>query len=281
MNIKIAALLTCHNRKEKTLASLSTLFRATLPYNYTLNVFLVDDGSTDGTSKIVKEKYPQINVIQGPGNLFWNKGMRLAWNTAAKTKEYDFFLWLNDDALLDKNALVELLSCQNEAKERDHVPAIIVGVCRINAHANEFSYGGRDDNGVIIPNGQLQTCQYINGNVVLVPQKIYKTVGILSPHYTHTMGDYDYGLQAIKTGFKCYTTRKYIAICPLNGLPEWCDPHTPFFKRIKLLYSPKGLNLKEYNTFRKKFWGWRWIIYAIKAYLQALSPSIYKRITKK
>ena len=43
---KIAAILTCHNRKEKTLACLHSLFSIIS----TIDVFLVDDGSTDGTS---------------------------------------------------------------------------------------------------------------------------------------------------------------------------------------------------------------------------------------
>ena len=56
MSIKtVAVLLTCFNRKEKTLASLVRLFEAKEAYNSNLNlsIFLTDDGSTDGTGDAV------------------------------------------------------------------------------------------------------------------------------------------------------------------------------------------------------------------------------------
>ena len=43
MNTSIAVLITCHNRKEKTLKRFSHLFEADLPNNQNLKVFLVDD----------------------------------------------------------------------------------------------------------------------------------------------------------------------------------------------------------------------------------------------
>ena len=51
MNIHktIAVLLTCHNRKVKTISCLKSLYEATLPKGFSLEIFLVDDGSVDGT----------------------------------------------------------------------------------------------------------------------------------------------------------------------------------------------------------------------------------------
>ena len=72
--------------------------------SFSIEVFLVDDCSTDGTSTALQIQYPSIKIIQGDGNLYWNRGMHLAWKTAAASKEFDYFLWLNDDTLLEKNA---------------------------------------------------------------------------------------------------------------------------------------------------------------------------------
>ncbi|WP_372755675.1 glycosyltransferase family 2 protein [Labilibaculum sp.] len=277
----IAVLLTCHNRKEKTITCLTSLFEAILPVGFSLDVFLVDDGSTDGTAEAVSKNFPVVNIIQGDGNLFWNQGMRLAWEAAANHQAYDFYLWLNDDTLLDKNAIIELLATYSVALKVDQSESIITGACRKSETENEFSYGGRTEICPVIPNGELQACKYINGNAVLVPKNIYNKIGIHSSDYTHGMGDFDYGLRALQAGFNCYTTKEYIAICPPNeGIPAWCNPKTPLMKRLQLLYSPLGLNLKEYNTFRKKFWGWKWMIFAGKAYAKALSPSIYQIISK-
>lgn len=53
--MKIAVLLTCFNRKEKTLACLAGLYESQKVYNernstpIEMEVFLTDDGCTDGT----------------------------------------------------------------------------------------------------------------------------------------------------------------------------------------------------------------------------------------
>jgi GT2 family glycosyltransferase len=282
MNTKnIAVLITCHNRREKTLSCLKSLYGAEWPKNVLFDVYLVDDGSTDGTSNEVNNKFPHVNVILGSGNLFWNKGMYLAWETATRTEEYDFYLWLNDDTMLSASALLELMECYEEALKTDKQPAIIVGACQAFEGSNIFSYGGHNKSGPVIPNGNIQTCMYINGNTTLISKDIYSKLGNLSADYTHSIGDSDYGFRAIKAGFKCYTTKNYVAICPPHEeLSDWCNPNLTLTQRWKSLHSPKGLNIKEYLIFRKKFWGWKWIIYALKAYIKTIFPGSYSRISK-
>ena len=279
---KMAVLLTCHNRREKTLQCLDSLFNARCPKNCFLDVYLVDDGSTDGTGGAVINRFPQVKVVHGSGNLFWNKGMRLAWDTAAKNFEYDFYLLLNDDTMLTKFAITELLQCSDEALQKDNKPAIIVGACQSFPDSNKFSYGGWIGNVPVIPNGEIQFCNFINGNITIVPKGIYAELGNLSSDYTHAIGDSDYGLRAIRSGFSCYTTRNYIATCPPHeNLPTWCNPERSLAERWKSLHSPLGLNIKEQNDFRRKFWGWKWVIFALKVYFKTLCPRFYSVIIKK
>jgi len=96
----IAVLITCHNRLEKTKACIHSFYNSILPENYLFDIFLVDDGSTDGTSETIKKEFEQVNVIQGNGNLYWAGGMRLAWQTALQKQKFDAFLLLNDDVIL-------------------------------------------------------------------------------------------------------------------------------------------------------------------------------------
>lgn len=100
MKRSIAVLLTVFNRREKTLHALQNLFAQQLPADVALEVFLVNDGCTDGTPEAIAQQFPQVQIITSPGNLYWNRGMHLAWETAAQTKEYDFYLWLNDDTFM-------------------------------------------------------------------------------------------------------------------------------------------------------------------------------------
>ena len=76
----IAVLLTCFNRRAKTLAALEALFKQDgAGTTFALNVFLVDDGSSDGTGDAVRGAFPQVHVIDGTGDLYWNGGMRRAF----------------------------------------------------------------------------------------------------------------------------------------------------------------------------------------------------------
>ncbi|MGQ8338398.1 glycosyltransferase family 2 protein [Sunxiuqinia sp. A32] len=278
----MAVLITCHNRRDKTLSSLKALYEAKLPDDQVFEVYLVDDGSTDGTKEAVNKEFPQIHVISGDGSLFWNQGMRLAWQTASENRDYDFYLLLNDDTILKEYALIELFQCYRKALIQEDRPSIFTGACQTSIYLEEFSYGGRNESGPVVPNGKLQQCKYTNGNVLLIPNEIYLKLGNLSPDYTHGMGDYDYGLRVQLAGFKCYTTETYIAICPDDTKkPGWSNSNVPLSTRWKLMHSPKGLNLSEYNKFRKNFWGWKWIIYAIKAYLKVLFPEVYSKLSSK
>src|ERR1035437_8569767 len=109
---KIAILLTCHNRKEKTISCLKSFYKALEFSNFQIqfDIFLVDDGSTDGTSEEILKNFPEINIISGSGDLFWSGGMRLAWKTALmQNKDYDSFLLLNDDVILTEDFLASLI----------------------------------------------------------------------------------------------------------------------------------------------------------------------------
>lgn len=279
MEIKTAVILTCHNRKQKTLDCLVRFFDAIKPDNYVFDIFLLDDGSTDGTSNAVKLNFPTIKIVMGSGDLYWNQGMRLAWKTAIKEYTPDYFLWLNDDTNIDKDAITHLFECYKEYENSHENEAIIVGSCRNENGSNEFSYGLRKNSKIIIPNGSLQSGNMLNGNLVLISNVVYNKLGILSNNYTHAMGDYDYGLRAIENGIELITTKKYIATCESNtGLPKWCDPMISFSDRWKSLHSPLGLNINEYKIFRKRFWPNNYITSILKVYLRCLIPRLYNKI---
>jgi GT2 family glycosyltransferase len=215
----IAVLITCHNRREKTINCLNHLFSSQNRSEFDFDVFLVDDGSTDGTSEAISKQYPKVNIIKGNGELYWNQGMRLAWKTSIEIKRYEFYILLNDDTMIDEDGIYHLFDCYYEKFKETKIENIVAGFCRDNV-GNSFSYGGKMDNINITPNGEIQNCKYINGNFVLVPNKIVESIGILSNAYTHAMGDYDYGLMALNKGFHLITTRKYVALCHLNGIMQ-------------------------------------------------------------
>ena len=61
--MRVATLLTCHNRKYKTIACLSSL----RGIDFNSDIYLVDDASTDGTSEAVHKEYMVMEICFGVG----------------------------------------------------------------------------------------------------------------------------------------------------------------------------------------------------------------------
>lgn len=101
--INMTVLITCYNRVAVTCKCVRKLLKVRKPESWDIDIWLVDDASPDHTGEIVKKEFPSVHVIEGTGILFWCKGMRLAWDVAASTYDYDAFLWLNDDVQLQDN----------------------------------------------------------------------------------------------------------------------------------------------------------------------------------
>jgi len=273
MNKKLAVLLTCHNRKDKTYSCLKSLHSSSLPENVMFDVFLVDDGSTDGTSNIVKENFPEVNIIQGSGELYWNRGMHLAWSVASSKNDYDFYLWLNDDVELLPNAVNEMLAVCHDGE------SIVVGNM-LQRNENRLTYGGWTASGkLIIPTGNPELCETFNGNLVLIPKKAFKILGNLDPQFPHAIGDFDYALRAKKNGVKSYIAPNYSGICDDHSLPKWCLSEVSLINRIKSLYSPLGnAHPVYYFKFTKRHYG---IFNAVKQFvaihLRLLIPRLWKQ----
>jgi GT2 family glycosyltransferase len=226
--------MTCHNRVTKTIACLERLFACDFP-GFRPVVYLVDDGCTDGTGQIAKELYPEVNIIEGSGELYWSGGMRLAWEVASR-EDYDFYLWLNDDTLLEQDAFRTIMSASNSFDNK----AIVC--CSVRSEATGLiTYGGKRStaDGYIVPDGTCKPCDIINGNCVLIPKYVFKALGNISNTFSHAIGDWDYGLRAKKLGIQAYTAPSFVGSCESNPrLPKWCRPEIPVVERVKSLYSP-------------------------------------------
>ncbi len=238
MNLKkVAVLLTVFNRRETTLACLRTFQKcSSLMKHFGFDVFLTDDGCTDGTVDAVNREFPRVFVIKGTGSLYWSGGMRLAWETALKHDSYDYFIWLNDDAILFDNAL----NCLFEPLEILSEDVVVSGAFKDDQ--GNCSYGGKNEMGCLIePKKDIfQNITFMNGNLVLIPSTVVSKIGIIDEYYKHSFGDWDYGIRALKNNIKVCLTSEYVGFTNRHdvNIPKYADPNIPMLKRLKILYSP-------------------------------------------
>lgn len=246
--MRIAVLLTCHNRKEKTCKCLRSLFA--IKTDLCCDVYLTDDGSTDGTSDIIRNEFPDVHLIKGDGSLFWNRGMYTSWKEATKY-DYDYYLWLNDDVELYPNSIEELLGCSNLLGNM----GVVSGLVEDKSHTS-ILYGGYDEkHNIIEAKGVITPIKYMNGNVVLIPKYVFNIVGYLDPLYHHDLGDVDYGLRSIENGLRVVSTRIPIA---MGNKDRYCRVrkwNSNLIGRFKKLYSPLGSIPYINFYYRRKHFG--------------------------
>ena len=221
--------MSCHDRRHKTVACLGSLLPQMSGED---SVFLLDDGSTDGTANaVVGLGDPRVHVVYGDGTLFWSKSMRKAWETAvAERQDWDGYLWLNDDTELKPNAIAKMLAA--DGGER-----IVVG--ELENAKGEIVYGTR-------PGGLF------TGNCVLVPRKVYEQIGMICGDYSHAWADSDYAMQAKRAAIGNVSAgvvgsaEGHPNRPPLRGLGVG--------ERWRMLFDPKGWNIHDLWLYRRRNW---------------------------
>lgn len=247
----IAVLLTVYNRREKTKACLQALFSEELDSEVRIKVFLTNDGCTDGTPEMVKTLFSQVHIVETDVTLFWNRGMRKAWEAAVNMNiGFDYFMWLNDDTELAVGAIGTLIATAN-SQGNAH---IIVGTTVAMNNSQEITYGGRTYCGKLIhPVDIALPCAYFNGNVVLIPHYAFEKVGFNDSIFWHALGDYDYGRRAQKLGIKSFVAPGILAKCDAHAdAAIWCNPKFPLAKRLKYFRTPLGQNPEEFFIYDKR-----------------------------
>lgn len=263
----VAVLLTCFNRREKSLTCLRRLFRQRLPERHRLRVFLVDDGSRDGTGDAVREEFPEVTVLPGTGSLYWCGGMRLAWAEAAK-EDPDYYLALNDDTMITEDALESLLGIIGDPARR---MMAVAAIC--DQVTGMPTYGGRSRDlrqDPVVPNGEATRCATANANCLLIARAVYREIGMFYP-YTHGMADYDYGFTATRRGIEIWQSGSFLGTCSRDSrVGTWQDVTLPRRERLRKLMAPTGLPLKDHLTYRMRHDPWTWPRYILSPFVRIL-----------
>lgn len=261
--MKILAIFTCFDRKEKTEHCIRTLVSGNPNYSFTFIV--ADDDSTDGTREVLadmKNKY-DIHLLQGTGNLFYSGGMRLGMKYALENiwNSYDYLLMINDDVSF-YDGCIEILAQQSKEKQG----AVIVGaMCN---ESGEMSYSAiKYTQGIKYRKMSLDECNVqadtFNANCVLIPYEAFKKIGAMDSHYVHSLGDFDYGLELKRNGYRIYVSKEFSGVCNNNSNRNtWTDRSLSRKDRIRKKENVKGAPTKQWFYFLNKNFG---IIMAIKA----------------
>jgi GT2 family glycosyltransferase len=107
MPTSVASVTTAYNAERVLPRQMDALLRQTRPLQ---ELIVVDNGSTDGTRKLLAERYPQVTVLEMPANLgaagAWAAGLEYA----ALKQRHDWVWGFDDDSVPEDGAMAGLLA---------------------------------------------------------------------------------------------------------------------------------------------------------------------------
>jgi len=288
--LKIAVLVACYNRKQKTLNFLDSLVSQAIFKDLQMTIYLLDDGSTDGTATAVKAKYSFVNIVTGDGNLWWVGAMVKLWKHAIDQQNYDLFLLSNDDIKLFDDALDRFISNYIKINKQG---AILIGSTK-DPKTGKWSYGGNVLKNIkhhqylpVLPDeNKFIPCDLGHANFFLVDKYLIKKIGIFSDAYVHKYADFDLTLTANKAGLDVLIAPGYYAWCEFDHgnnshLGRWLSGEYPLKERIKFLYKPNGLAYKEFLHYTKKHFPADYFSVTAKLWLKTFFPIIWDKFKEK
>lgn len=117
---KIFVVILNFNGKDNTLVCLRSLAKVKLNKNTDLATVVVDNGSEDDSVQAIRKEFPKVIIIENQKNLGFTGGCNEGARVALKSGG-DYVLFLNNDTLVHKDLIKNLLS----AAENDSVGGVV------------------------------------------------------------------------------------------------------------------------------------------------------------
>lgn len=196
--------IVVHNRVKYTRGCLEALSVQTFK---NFKIVIVDDGSTDGTTEMIRGQYPNVILLRGDGNLWWAGGTNLGVKYALEN-DAKYVITLNDDTLPNPDFVAKMV----EAAEKN--PNSLIGAAAFDVETKRLIYGGERINWLtakyvslleVLTESQrhgLHEVTHFPGRGLIVPVLAYRTVGLYdSEKLPQVMADYDFTIRCKRFGY--------------------------------------------------------------------------------
>ncbi len=221
MNNTIYIVICVYNRLKFTRDCLDSLRKQTYR---DFKVIVVDDGSSDGTYAHLKENYPEIELLQGDGNLWWagatNVGVKKALQLSSSNDDY--ILTLNNDLTVVEEYLQELILVAEKEK-----PCVVGSVSVNIKNPNKVEFAGlkwnkitakysrpkefNDNYKELLSHNSIIDTDLLPGRGTLIPISVFKQIGLFDQeNFPHYAADDDFSLRSKKFGFKLVVATKAV-----------------------------------------------------------------------
>ena len=186
-----------------------------------LEIIVVDNNSPDDSCQMVKDKYPEVKLIENKVNT----GFSVANNQAIKMSKSEFALLLNPDTLVEEKTFVKIIRFMNkhadagalgvkmidgngiflsESKRALPTPAVsfykISGLDRLFPQSKKFGKYHLK----YLSSEQTHKIEILSGAFMLLRKKVLDEVGLLDETFFMYGEDIDLSYRIIKAGYNNY-----------------------------------------------------------------------------
>ena len=231
--MRLAVIIPSYNRLHKLEILVNQLLHQKLPPNLDTAIFVINDGSADGTYEYLKELNYSIKQICGNGLWYYTKSMNIGFK-AAKDFKPDFILALNDDIEIEENYIANLVSAIDILPDNSIVGSVSTsilnrdeqlyfGVKKIKWWLNKSIEYSKND---FIGNKILPT-KTLPGRGMLIPYKVLESLNFFDEKYIQYGSDDEFCLRATKHGFGVYLNSNAIVFTNPNSTNKFSPINKP------------------------------------------------------
>lgn len=240
---KVFIIILSWNRMECLKSCIESILRVNYP-NY--EVVVVDNASTDGSPEMVKHTFESVKLIRNKRNLGYTGGNNVGIKFALM-KGADYVLLLNDDVVVDRNFLIELV----KVAERDpNIGVVAPKIYYYEEPTKLYQRYGKRNFYLGMPYKRLENVSepdevdYILGTALLVKKEVIKRVGMLDQNFFAYVEEHDWCYRIRKAGFKIMYVPTAIVYHKVSlSFSGRVNPVVLYYDtRNELLFARKHLN---------------------------------------
>jgi GT2 family glycosyltransferase len=223
---RVLGVVLNYNGREITLQAVASLLAMNDP---SLELVVVDNGSSDGSHEAVGERFPKVRRLRTEQNLGISGGLNLGLRLGLE-EGFDFLMTMNNDIEVAPDMLAELVGvaassprigvvgpkCYYYYGDRNRLWSA-GGVLRFRESVTGERGLGDPDRGQY---DRDERVDYVNGVAMLIRREALLAAGLWDPVYRVGVEDADFCMRAKRAGFECWyahRARLWHMISPTTG----------------------------------------------------------------
>jgi hypothetical protein len=229
-------------------------------------IWVVDNGSTDGSLEIISRECPSVRLICNSSNLGFAGGNNRGVKEALAISDAPILL-LNNDAFIAEKDIIRLLKTLESDEKIGFVGPLLF---ETDDGDRLLAAGGRDpvlhhQSHIleVTPGKPIREVEYVPGTVLLGRSEVFRTLGPLDERYFFTMEVADFCMRARQRGYLSVVDTRAKALHTLSRSADLRETlHAYYIVRNRFLF------IQKFHADRKAILCTLWTFYSLALILK-------------